>query len=255
MHSFLQLSWVRGTWNTPLLTSFSGKTSGSGKLSQTGRHVAEMRFASFFLCDLSGPVRWQNVVYRNQEALMYRAGPTCTSQLAVSLRFLPDSPFLTDLTPQQRRMYHQRIFLCSSIYQNAWKLTSCYWARPITSPPRPAADGLLTKRSLAQERGMGHNPQQAAKAPTASKPDCNQARKFSRSTLWLFSHVEWRGARHRKSMLKRGQAQGTAPQQSSAQPSRHSTHIRGHFLKYANSSVADNCLVLREASAEKLWGF
>lgn len=55
-------------------------------------------------------------------------------------------------------------------------------------------------------------------------------------------------------MLKRGQTQGMGPQQSSAWTPV-IAHIRGHFLKDANSSIADNCSALWEASAEKLQGF
>lgn len=67
-------------WQAPQTCLSQEETSGFGKQSET----AEMRFMSFSLCNVFGPMRWRNVTYRDQEALMPRAGPTRTFQLTAS---------------------------------------------------------------------------------------------------------------------------------------------------------------------------
>lgn len=103
-------------WQAPQTCLSQEETSGFGKQSERGRHTAEVRFMSFSLCNVSGPMRWRNVTYRDQEALMPRAGPTRTFQLTVSpistrTAFSHCKTAELDMTPQQGWMNHQLIFL------------------------------------------------------------------------------------------------------------------------------------------------
>lgn len=193
---------MTGTWNTLLSWRLSQEeTSGSGKLSETGGHIADMRFTSFSLCNLSGPTGWQNVTYRNQEGLTYRAGPTCTSQLTVSFRFLPDSPFLiANCTIRYDSSAEMNV--PPAHFPMLWHLPKCLEVDLVllglTDPFTQASGGhpAHQKETGTGERN-GTYSQQAATASAVSKSNYNWASKFSKSTSRL-TQPSWGGDRHRE---------------------------------------------------------